>query len=208
VSIPLRLESSAQLDAVQAHTFTLQLRFDRSVLVPQLQPAASRIEGSERIITVRGTRAASMSEGQLITLPFVVVLGEQPCTPVRIDSLTWESGDVRTRFGAADCEICVEICREGGERLFRTTGRLSLGQNRPNPFNATTLLEYELIETGPTELTVQDLMGRRVATVVSGTLEAGRYIVPFDASGLSSGTYLYLLRTPSASIFKLMEVVK
>jgi hypothetical protein len=208
VSIPLRLESSAQLDAVRAHAFTVQLRFDRSVLIPQLQPAVSRIEGTERIITVQGTRAASMREGPLFALSFMAVFGEQPCTPVRIDSFAWDHGDAHTQLATAECEICVEICREGGERLFHATGTLMLRQNRPNPFNATTLIEYELIETGPTELVILDLMGRRVATVASGTLEAGRYIVPFDASGLPSGTYLSLLRTPSASLFKLMEVVK
>jgi hypothetical protein len=149
-----------------------------------------------------------MTEGVLLEIPAMVVLGDAPCTTVRIDSFMWEGSEVRTQLSAASCEICVEICREGGARLVHSTGRLALGQNRPNPFNATTLLEYELIETGPTELFVLDLMGRRIATVVSGVLESGRYVVPFDASGLPSGTYIYLLRTPSASLFKLMEVVK
>jgi len=208
IVLPLRLESSSQLDAIAAHAFSARVRFDRTILVPQLFTTTSRFEDNERIITVSGLRAASMEAGVLLDLPFMAVLGDADCATVRIDSLWWDDANPRSDIAAAECEICVEVCREGGTRLVHATGRLSLGQNRPNPFNATTLIEYELIEDGYSELLVMDLMGRRVATLMSGRQMAGRYIVPFNASALSSGSYMYLLRTPSASLLKLMEVVK
>ncbi|MBL0176524.1 MAG: T9SS type A sorting domain-containing protein [Ignavibacteria bacterium] len=193
---------------MNANAFTAQLRFNRSVLVPQFRPATSRDDGADRIITVTGTRPAQTGSGVLLELPFMVVLGGAACATVRIDSFLWQGSGVHTQFASAECEYCVAICREGGARLIFASGTLALGQNRPNPFNATTLIEYELIEMGQTDLFITDLIGRRVATLLSGLHAPGRYVLPYDASELPSGTYIYQLHTPSVSRFKLMEVVK
>ena len=89
----------------------------------------------------------------------------------------------------------MDICREGGERLFDATGRISLEPNHPNPFNSITQLTYETIEKGRTELYILDMLGRRVATLVDTEREPGRYRVYFDAGALPSGVYIAVLRT-------------
>jgi hypothetical protein len=63
----------------------------------------------------------------------------------------------------------------------------------PNPFNPATTISYDVPESGDVSLRVFDLMGREVASLVSGFVEVGRYDVVFDASSLPSGTYLYVL---------------
>ena len=70
----------------------------------------------------------------------------------------------------------------------------ALGQNYPNPFNPATTIAYDLAAASDVRLVVHDLLGREVATLVDEHRVAGRYEVAFDASGLSSGTYLYTLR--------------
>ena len=67
----------------------------------------------------------------------------------------------------------------------------ALEQNYPNPFNPTTTIAFALPESAPVRLTIFDLNGRQVAELLNRELPAGRYEIPFDASGLASGVYLY-----------------
>jgi hypothetical protein len=68
-----------------------------------------------------------------------------------------------------------------------------LAQNYPNPFNPTTTIKYELPQSSVVNLSVYDLLGREVSVLVNERREAGIHEVQFDASGLSSGIYLYRL---------------
>ena len=70
-----------------------------------------------------------------------------------------------------------------------------LDQNYPNPFNPVTTISYEIPAAGLVTLEVFDLLGRSVSVLVNETIAAGQYTVDFDASGLSSGLYLYRLTT-------------
>jgi len=73
--------------------------------------------------------------------------------------------------------------------------RFVLGQNRPNPFNPITVIPYSLPQAGLVHLTVYNINGRQIATLVDGMKLAGEHQVPFDASNLASGIYLYRLET-------------
>ncbi|MBM2842006.1 MAG: Glucose/sorbosone dehydrogenase [Bacteroidetes bacterium] len=85
-----------------------------------------------------------------------------------------------------------------------------LGQNYPNPFNPTTTITYGLPEATYTQLQVFDMLGKQVASLVDGQVEAGTHQVTFDAqaSGLSTGVYLYRLTTPSYVGTRVMTIVK
>jgi hypothetical protein len=69
----------------------------------------------------------------------------------------------------------------------------SLAQNYPNPFNLSTTIKYELPESSVVRMTVFDLLGREVKTLVNERKSAGSYEVKFDGAGLSSGVYFYRL---------------
>ncbi len=63
----------------------------------------------------------------------------------------------------------------------------------PNPFAARTTLRFGVAEAGPVRLTVYDVLGREVARLAEGTMEAGPQRVTFEASGLPAGVYLVRL---------------
>lgn len=72
-------------------------------------------------------------------------------------------------------------------------GSFSLAQNFPNPFNPSTQIQFSLPRRSHVMLTIFDLLGREVATLVSEELSAGSYSTHWDAAGLPSGVYLYRL---------------
>ncbi len=80
--------------------------------------------------------------------------------------------------------------------------------NYPNPFNARTIIEYELTEPQQVDLHVYNLAEAKVATLVSRAQPAGRHSAAFDASALASGVYIYLLSTPMGEVSKAMTIVK
>jgi|GEM_PF-1956870 len=85
---------------------------------------------------------------------------------------------------------------------------LELGQNYPNPAGSTTTILYTLPSAGPVQLSVYDLLGRRVGILVDEAKTPGTYEVQLDTSSLSSGTYLYTLTTSGSRLVKTMVVVR
>lgn len=69
----------------------------------------------------------------------------------------------------------------------------NLKQNYPNPFNVATTITYEVSETGFCNLSVYNVKGQLVETLVSNVITAGKHSVFWDPSGLSSGEYYYQL---------------
>ena len=69
-----------------------------------------------------------------------------------------------------------------------------LKQNFPNPFNPTTVISWQLAVGSTVNLTVYNLAGQTVATLVDGYQSAGNHSIQFDGSGLASGVYLYRLQ--------------
>ena len=75
--------------------------------------------------------------------------------------------------------------------------RFALHANHPNPFNAATIIPFELAEAGPAELTVVNLLGQEVRRLVQGNRRAGPQRVRWDGrdeEGQPAATGVYLLR--------------
>lgn len=85
---------------------------------------------------------------------------------------------------------------------------LVLKQNFPNPFNPSTLIEYSIPVSSFVELTVYDLSGRIIESLVSSNQSAGNHQVNFNASNLASGIYIYQLRANGLVVTNKMTLIK
>jgi hypothetical protein len=83
-----------------------------------------------------------------------------------------------------------------------------LFQNSPNPFNPTTTIRFQIPETGSVTLKVFDMLGREIATLVNQTMNAGRYVATFDATGLAGGLYLYRLQVGDVALTRKLVVLR
>lgn len=71
----------------------------------------------------------------------------------------------------------------------------ALFHNFPNPFNSTTSISYRLLDISYVDLSIYNLLGQRVSTLVSARQPVGEYTIEWDGSGNASGVYLYKLAT-------------
>ena len=69
--------------------------------------------------------------------------------------------------------------------------RFELKQNYPNPFNPVTTISYQLAIKSDVNLSIYNILGQKVATLVSENQQPGEYSIRWDASQLSSGFYFY-----------------
>tara|TARA_R110000868_G_scaffold259361_5_gene517344 strand:- start:112187 stop:115411 length:3225 start_codon:yes stop_codon:yes gene_type:complete len=87
--------------------------------------------------------------------------------------------------------------------------KFALEQNYPNPFNPSTSVNFSLPQTSKVTLTVYDMLGRRVATLLNNEqLNAANHSVKFDASALASGMYIYRIEAGSFVSTRKMMLIK
>ena len=86
--------------------------------------------------------------------------------------------------------------------------RFELKQNFPNPFNPTTNIVYNLPVDGFVTLKIYDVIGNEVETLVNENKKAGRYVIAFDGSNLTSGVYFCRINSGYYSASIKMMLVK
>jgi hypothetical protein len=102
------------------------------------------------------------------------------------------------------------------ERLDTTVGikdfsiprNFILAQNYPNPFNPSTKIKYQIPELSFVTIRVYDVLGIEIATLVNEEKPVGNYEVVFNANNLSSGIYIYQLKSGNFVETKKMILLK
>jgi 2',3'-cyclic-nucleotide 2'-phosphodiesterase/3'-nucleotidase len=83
-----------------------------------------------------------------------------------------------------------------------------LEQNYPNPFNPKTSISWQLAVGSDVELSIYNILGEKVVTLISGEQKAGFYTIEWDAGHLSSGVYYYILKAGGFQDVKKMVLVR
>jgi len=97
---------------------------------------------------------------------------------------------------------------ENEGQAFNVPEQFKLDQNYPNPFNPTTTISFDLKSDGWVNLSVYDVLGRKVAEPENSYYRKGNYNVRFDGNNLTSGIYFYTLSTGGSYQTKKMILVK
>jgi hypothetical protein len=101
----------------------------------------------------------------------------------------------------------------GAPDVAQGTLDFDLQQNLPNPFRNATRIDFVLARAEPVELSIYDVAGRHVRTLVDGTLPSGAHATAWDgttAQGTSAaaGIYRYVLRTPTGRTSRSMVFLR
>ena len=138
---------------------------------------------------------------------------DSPCIdagdPTVFDSIIdcdWGLGGERSDMGAYGGDIERQTDIETDEAGL--PARFALSQNFPNPFNASTIIQYNLPSASDVNINIYDILGRKVETLVSGKQPAGYHQVVWDASDRSSGMYFYKIRAGNYSEARKMVLLK
>ncbi len=184
------------------------IEYDRRGLLPMFAFTPQVIDDSTARCTYRDSRPGAMTAGVLAVLRFAVYVGPRPCSRLSIRSLTWSDPNVRTTLDPAPLTLCVASCDAGGTRGFRTAAGAQLAQNHPNPFNGMTRIDFVTVEPGRTQVLIDDLLGRHIATLYDGDPAPGAHGVLFQSGELPSGIYRCILRTPSEQRIRHMLITR
>ena len=200
-------------DIIHVHRLVLDL-----LGIPAPESAQSRTTPFEPALSALHTPSAVISASSLGgPAPHVIEFQASASTDPDNDTLafSWDFGDGGTGAGevvshtystagtyrvsltASDGVLTdtdslqVSIASGVDTKSFELPATFILKAAYPNPFNPTTTVTYGLPVAAQVHITVSDLLGRTVKTLVAGELSApGYYTVQFNAAGLASGTYL------------------
>jgi len=110
-----------------------------------------------------------------------------------LEEFTWEymiGSNLEEGLTGADTDNTItEIVLDNNEAIT-----YKLSNNYPNPFNPSTRINYSIPKQSYVTLKVFDVLGREVATLVNKEQQQGYYDIEFDASHLTSGTYIYRIQ--------------
>ena len=81
------------------------------------------------------------------------------------------------------------------EQISGIPSEYNLSQNYPNPFNPATSFTYSLKQSGEVKISIYDVSGKEVKSLVDGFRSAGNYVVNFNAGDMASGIYYYRITT-------------
>ncbi|RPI03348.1 MAG: T9SS C-terminal target domain-containing protein [Ignavibacteriae bacterium] len=111
-----------------------------------------------------------------------------------------EAVDLRLLGAAVNTDV-----KKNSDKIAR---EFSLLQNHPNPFNPSTAIEYRIQKSGPVEITIYNLLGEKISTLVNKRQSAGRYSEIWDATKFASGIYFTLMRSGGAVQTRPMILLK
>jgi hypothetical protein len=183
-------------------TFELGFAGSMDALVPRPEVKVLLREGRDslpvavKLMTASHmTMFASLDIGSLNMLPDTSFMERYPY---------WWINDVGSLSGAFFGSLLTGIEKAN----VHAPVEYALYQNYPNPFNPSTTISYSLGSTGNVKISIYNLLGQHVATVVNESKGPGSYRAEWNASRMASGMYFYELKANNYTSVKKMMLLK
>ncbi len=95
------------------------------------------------------------------------------------------------------------------DNMYSIPNEFVLGQNYPNPFNPSTTIGYSIPDAGIVNITVYNLLGQKIVTLLNEFKQAGNHTVEWNTgSGVTSGVYFYSIKSGKHSAVRKMVVLQ
>ena len=173
-------------------------------------------EGTDIVISVRSGKTSIPDASWT---PFSIVSNQQK-TSIHGNYLQYKAvltttnpevapslGDIHFNCSASHTEQLSALSFNNSQKLnYSVKQDFILEQNRPNPFNNTTIISYSLPTSGRVMLAIYDLQGRVVKTVENAYKIAGKYNVTIDTRNMGKGVYIYRIQAGEFTAVKKMIV--
>ncbi|HRI46876.1 MAG TPA: T9SS type A sorting domain-containing protein [Ignavibacteriaceae bacterium] len=118
------------------------------------------------------------------------------------------NGTYNYRLKQIDLDGSSKYYNLNSEIDINSPNSFELSQNYPNPFNPSTVINFRLEKDEAVTLKIYDISGKEIAQLVNSEMKAGNHSIVFDASSLSSGTYLYELISGNQKAIKKLILIK
>lgn len=195
------------------------LSFNSTLLFPNFAYSADSIKNGIR--TVRVTLDAEdnwfddaipkqskiqAEEIPIKQLEFKTALGNDSTTTLNING-SKVLGKAKLKIYEEDGKFrLLDLCKEGGLRLFDATDKFNLETPNPNPLYKDTYIYYELLEDGNINLDIFDYMGNISKHLDSGYRKVGKYSTKLDISQLPTGIYFLKLQSQNQNIIRKIQI--
>ena len=213
--IPVMLDANGVIAGMQA-----EFTFDPSLLevgTPQLVGTAVDlafdyhvIDGMLRVVVYGMTPGQGIASGHsaMLHIPVTVregITGNPSLTLADIILVNPQAQRVPVQLG----EITVSVTKEGST----VPTSFSLGEARPNPFNPSTTISYEVPQESHIRMVVYNLLGQEVVRLIDEIKSPGRYTVTWNGMnvqgrGVASGIYVYRMTAGDFTRTKRMTLLK
>ncbi len=143
---------------------------------------------------------------------FTNVVGYSSSTTTSSASPTYNSTTGSAAPATSSFTVTPDVPTAVHEKVIQPTN-YSLDQNYPNPFNPTTQIAFNIPLNEHVTVTIYNILGQRIATLLDGNLSAGVHVITWDARNqngemLPTGVYFYRLSTPNFTAVKKMLLLK
>lgn len=197
---------------------TLDLSFNPTLLYPDFSIKSDEIKNGIRTVRVdievkedwfandSKVNRIQSNEVEVAEFPFRTALGNDSTSILDISS-SKVLGKAKLKIFESDGNFrLLDLCTEGGTRLFDGSGSFKLENPSPNPLSANTFVNYELLEDSQMDLDIIDYRGLGILSIDSGFKSKGIYSVPFNINNIPTGFYFIRLKTPNQSIVKKIQI--
>ena len=189
-------------------SISTELNFDATLLEPLDKNITDLgITGGIRTIRYLDLPVTPENSGVLFSPKFKAMLGSSKSTDLKIANTKVATGQANFTEAAGRFEL-LNICENGGTRLFDPFGNAAILFATPNPGSGNLQIFYGTEEEGFAQLVLTDLLGSRKMVLFNGSVKAGIHETNLDATSLPNGKYLIILTTQGKTLTKWLDVIK
>ncbi len=203
--LPISLDVEDDINISENDKISFTLVFNKTIMIPK-EELISTTDSISRKVNIQNMPMHTLVDGT--SIEFRAFLGDTNYTKISIENIEIQSNDelhISTEIGSFNV---LGVCIEGGNRFIIDTGKLQLFPNAPNPVYERTTISFFGIEVGRHLISIYDVYGNKLADLFDKYIDPGFYETIFNSDEFPSGSYIYILQTPSTAIKRKLQVIR